>query len=659
MKKYIPYLLYFISILYLESLFKILSVKQIDILNSISLLLFIVYITILMTTINRLSKEKTNKLIFIITLFALGTYFSAQLCIKDMFGSYFTFNVLGASSQVVEYQKEILDLLYNNIIGIILLYVPFAFSIIFQKKYTINQMIPTDDRTLKQIVRENKIKNNIVKNKSKQLYTSSILIILSLGLYNVSLLVGKNKNLSSYNLIYKVNENNIAVQKIGVINAFIVDVSKIILDFKEEFNLSPNIFDENKPSQSEKIYEYNIEDIDFLSINETKDLEDLSYYFSVDTPTYKNEYTSMFKDKNLIFIMAETFNMIAVDKKRTPTLYKLVNEGFNFTNFYSPTIYSTIGGEFQLLTGLYPATDFLSIFKSGKNTFTYGLANVFKDNSYDTFAYHNNTYTFQSRDKYLASLGFTNFKACKNGLELLMDCEWLASDVSLIETTFDEYISSEKFMTFYATVSGHGDYFKGHTYGDKYIDLVEGNYSTGIKYYLAAQIELDKALELLISKLEKENILEDTVIVLAGDHHPYYLSIDEINEASSYTKDSVVEIDHSNLIIYNSQMTPTQIGKVGSQIDIIPTVYNLFGITYDSRLFAGKDILSTTPGLAIFGDRSWTSDYGTYFSSTDKFILKENQIISDTYVDNMNELVASRINLSNQILKTNYYKYID
>ena len=126
-------------------------------------------------------------------------------------------------------------------------------------------------------------------------------------------------------------------------------------------------------------------------------------------------------------------------------------------------------------------------------------------------------------------------------------------------------------------------------------------YSTEMKAYLATQIELDKALELLIQKLEEKGILDDTVIALVGDHYPYTLDIDDINTVSNYKKDEIVEVNKSNFIIWNNQMEePIYIDKIGSQIDVLPTLLNLFGITYDSRLIIGQDILSNKEGIAIF-----------------------------------------------------------
>ena len=179
-----------------------------------------------------------------------------------------------------------------------------------------------------------------------------------------------------------------------------------------------------------------------------------------------------------------------------------------------------------------------------------------------------------------------------------------------------------------------------------------------MKAYLATQIELDRALEALIAGLEEEGILEDTVIALVGDHYPYTLTIDEINELSDYERDEVVEVNRSNFILWNSEMETVEVDKVGSEIDVLPTLLNLFGIEYDSRLIVGKDILSDTPGLAIFSNRSWVSDYGTYNSG--KFTLKDGVTLENEneYIKEMNTLVSNYFTLSSNIIKYNMYKYL-
>ena len=161
--------------------------------------------------------------------------------------------------------------------------------------------------------------------------------------------------------------------------------------------------------------------------------------------------------------------------------------------------------------------------------------------------------------------------------------------------------------------------------------------------------------------LKETGELEDTVIALVGDHYPYSLEIEQINEVSDYQKDDTIEVNHSNFIIWNSEMKkPIKVKKVGSQIDVLPTLLNLFGVEYDSRLMIGKDILSDSEGIAIFSDHSWVTDYGTYNYRTGTFTLKEGKELEnqEEYINNMNAYVNNAFSVSKMIIDTNYYTYI-
>jgi phosphoglycerol transferase MdoB-like AlkP superfamily enzyme len=221
------------------------------------------------------------------------------------------------------------------------------------------------------------------------------------------------------------------------------------------------------------------------------------------------------------------------------------------------------------------------------------------------------------------------------------------------------------FVTFYVSVSGHSPYNSGDNIAKEHLDTVADlDYSSIVKYYLASQVELDKMLEELINDLEAAGELDNTVIALVGDHYPYTLSIDEVNEAASYKKDSIVEVNHSNFILWNSGMEESiVIDKVGSQIDVLPTLLNLFGVEYDSRTIVGKDILSDYEGLAIFSNNSWVSDYGTYQASQRKFYPKEGMELEgetqEEYVRRMNSRVQNSFSISKMIIDNDYYEYLE
>ena len=634
----------FIIFTYLELVFRLFTSNEIFSMNLLYSSLYNLFLACFISFIVGFGNNKTNKILFFILVGVMCFIYALQLCVFKMFGFYFDLSLLGATDQVLTFYSEGIKVILQNIFGVLLLFLPFILLLIFNRYFAIRKV---------------NWKFNLIK------LGSAIAVFV---IFILCLNINKDSINSAYELYYNVSNNELNIKKLGVLNAFRLDLQRNIFGFEEKISIIDNddYEDDDKDDEEvEVVYEYNNLDIDFDSLiasESNSTIKQMHEYFKNESGTLQNEYTKYFEGKNLILFMAESFNEIAVREDITPTLYKLVNSGFKFNNFYTPTISSTIGGEFQELTGLVAASGFLSPWKSGENYYPFGIATAFQNLGYNTYAYHNHTYTFQSRHKYLAALGFDNYLGCRNGLEDRINCnQWPESDVEMIDTTFDDYINSEEpFMVYYVTVSGHGDYgFNYSAMARKHKDDVANlNYSEKPLAYLAAQIELNDALELLIARLDAAGKLEDTVIALVGDHYPYYLSIDEVNEISSYEKDSVVEVNRSNFILWNSEMETIEIDKVGSQIDVLPTIYNLFGVQYDSRLIIGNDILSTEEGLAIFGNSSWVSDKGTYYARTGEFVAKDGIDVGEDYIKYMNRVVSNKITMSRYIMQNDYYRKV-
>ena len=623
----ILFFIYYFYLLFLEIVFRIVGIGSVSF-NIIYTFIYLIPVSFILVFLNRVF-YKYGSVVNKIILFLVSIYFSLEIVFKKIFNVYFSIRSAGLAGNVGSFIGETFKYIFNNFLYIVLMFIPFILVCVFGKYIKFNRI------------------------SKKSFFVFLILIYNGFTIYGIS----TNYNSDIKSLYFNVDNDNLYKEYVGVIPT-------LCLDFKRSiFGIDESVLSVSKEEVKEVKYNKNIIDIDFDSLieNENDDmLVSMHNYFKEETGTYKNKYTEYFKDKNLILFMAESFNSIAVREDVTPTLYKLVNSGFVFNNYYSPVILSTIGGEYQELTGLYPSLDILSrVWRNGKNSYNWGIGNRFKDLGYSVYAYHDNQYNFQNRNNYLNALGFSNYTGCGNGLEKKINCKvWPQSDVEMIDATFDDYINEDKFLVYYATVSGHMDYNWGNYIANKNRDLVSGlNYSLESSAYLATQIELDKALESLIDKLSKSGKLDDTVIALVGDHYPYALDISNINELSSYERDSTFLINKSNFILWNNKMKSVNVDKVGSQIDVIPTIYNLFGVKYDSRLFAGKDILSNTEGLAIFNNQSWVTDKGSYNSVTKEFISTGVDVSQD-YIDNINNIVKNKVSMSKNLMKYNYYDYV-
>ena len=629
-------------IIYLEILTKIFVTKSFS--GILLTLLFSIPIILILYLITNIFKRKGNMVLTYIISVVFVIYYCFQFFFHRLFSNIFSFNTLGLASNALDFTNIIFDVVIKNIWVVILYLIPIILLIIF------HHHINFERASLKKIL---------------ICFIATILIwIISLLCLNIN----KNDTYSAYNLYYNINSESKTVETFGLFTYTRLDVKRVLFGFEEKLTMNeepdiPNIPEEEEPEEVVPTYNEIEIDFDTLIANETNStIKSMLEYFKNSEPTNKNEYTGMFEGKNLIFILAEGFNMIAVDPELTPTLYKLSHEGFVFNNFYSPVFLSTTGGEFQATTGLIPTQSILSDWKKSEPTISYALGNAFSNLGYTANGYHNWTYTYYSRQKTMKTLGFTSYMGCGNGMEDLINCSWLPSDVDMINQTLPLYQDNTPFVTYYVTVSGHAPYAynsTGNSIALKNIQYVKDlPYSNNVKAYLATQIELDRALEALIDGLEEQGILEDTVIALVGDHYPYTLTIDEVNELSDYERDEIVEVNRSNFILWNSEIETVEVDKVGSQIDVLPTLLNLFGVEYDSRLIVGKDILSDAPGLAIFSNRSWVSDYGTYKNG--KFTLKEGVTLENTteYVTSMNNLVSNRFTLSANIIKYNMYEYL-
>ena len=631
MKKIIKNNLINIGLLtYYELLFALLMFDTYSKDTIISSFIYILFSSFIITVLTNLFSEKLNRIFNYIIYFIISVWFAGQFTVKSFLDSFFSFSMFGIADQVTSFIDEVFKAIFYNLYGIILFFLPFILFILFKKKFYFN----------------------ILKEEKKYLLVYIILIPLCFCSYRLYLNTNKKEKLGIYDLYYNVNNPNLAIQKLGVLSSAYIDIKRSIFGFEEKIVSVKENTEEEIEEPEEIIYEDN--KLDLVLDDNTPDV--IRGYIEGTTPSKKNEYTSYFEGKNLVFVVAESYSEIAVSPELTPTLYKLTHSGFVFNNFYVPYYLSTIGGEFQSLTGLFPDSSILSTWRSGTTTFPYGLATSFKNKGYNTFAYHNNSGYFQDRNKYLKSIGFDNFKACYMGLDI--DCDvWPQSDLEMIEKTYTDYIDSDKpFLAYYMTVSGHFEYtFNANMMAIKNKDLVKDlPYSEKPRAYIACNIELDKALELLINKLEENGKLNDTVIVLLADHYPYALSLDEVNEISSYERDSLFEINHNSLILWNNRIGTRKVEKYGMPIDVIPTIYNLFGIDYDSRLFAGTDLFSDKEGLVILGNRSWITSKGK-FNSTDNSFTGE---APDEYIENINNIVQNKAAFSKSIFTTNGYKYI-
>lgn len=437
-------------------------------------------------------------------------------------------------------------------------------------------------------------------------------------------------------------------------------------------------------------------DIDFAALAEEESnetIQSIHQYMASVIPSEKNEYTGMFEGKNLILLTAEAFSAYAVDEELTPTLYKLTHGGFVFNNFYQPDwTLSTIGGEFSVTTGVIPnwIGSSSSPVVSAERSMPITLPRLMAPLGYSTPAWHDHTFDYYPRDKYLPNFGY-DYKGIGSGLEMAESVAnkwWPESDLEMMEETVGSYIDAyvkdgTPFHAYYMTVSGHGLYsWSGNDMSAKHRQAVEAKYpdlSEASQAYIACNMELDLALGYLVDKLEEAGIADDTLIVMAADHYPYLL-VDEKNGADYYNELRGFEDQEGDTSRYKSTLLmwsgcieePIEVDTPCSSVDIVPTLCNLFGLEYDSRLYSGRDIFaenyqadqySNCMPLVVFANNmsrgnSWITAAGAYEANTKTFTPTEGIEVDEDYVKRVHRLVAAKVNYSKLIIQEDYYAHV-
>ncbi len=413
------------------------------------------------------------------------------------------------------------------------------------------------------------------------------------------------------------------------------------------------------PTPTPVIYHAQYDFGELAQTEENETIRNLHMYFGAQEASAYNAYTGMFEGYNLIMLTAEGFSPWAVDKDLTPTLYKMTHSGFVFENFYTPLWYtSTSDGEYVACTGVLPDGS-NSMSRSAENDMRLAFGNQFAKEGYKTLAYHNHTYTYYNRHLSHPNLGYT-YKGIGNGLKLPTDC-WPRSDYEMMQATVPEYIGQEPFHVYYMTVSGHMSYtFVDNSMSNRNRSVVKDMpYSENAKAYLACNYELEKALTYLLEELEKAGIAERTVIALSADHYPYGLDKMYIDELEGHEVEENFELYKNHFILWCAGMEETvTVTKYCSSLDIAPTIANLFGLSYDSRLYMGADILSDKEGFVIFDNKSFLTDRMAYDAKTRKAISFTGEEISKAYLDGKILEVKQKFAASKGTLVNDYYSYL-
>ena len=411
--------------------------------------------------------------------------------------------------------------------------------------------------------------------------------------------------------------------------------------------------------------EYNVLDLDFEALEGSTNneaLQALDRYFASEEATEKNEYTGLLEGYNLITICAESFSSRLIDPERTPTLYYLSTNGLIFENYYGTYGSNTTNGEYTFCMGNYPdmsrSKAAASFFASQENYLPFCLGNEFLEQGYQTWAYHNYSGEYYSRRDTHPNMGYT-FQSAGDGLDI--EINWPSSDLEMMEASMDDYLSSDQpFHAYYMTFSGHYQYDWNNPMSLKNKAMAENlPYSEAVQAYIACNNELEKALSYLLDRLEEAGVADKTVIILTNDHYPYGLTIDQFSELAGEEIDETFEKYRNSFICYIPGMEPTTIDTYCSTVDVLPTILNLFGLPYDSRLLAGRDILSPQAyDMAVLSDQSFvTENYGFDAATGEVVVFTEGYEVDETDLLQRQTIIQNQFQASLDVLNQDYYAH--
>lgn len=605
---------------------------------------------LLMNVFTTMLNKKINRICSIVIMSGTAIYFITETLVKRTFQVYMTLPAIlqGADGVAGNYTSEMVNTILGGLVVIIAFFLPIVLYYLLGKK-----LIPAHQYKWPVAV---------------------LNVILSLAVFVVGVLFS---SFGPSKLAYKNQyEFNNATETFGLLTSTRLSMTRTTSSLTSVTGVNEN---NEWEGEDYSIYKKNEMDIDFASL-EKKDNEqeqEIDSYMESAQSTSKNKFTGIFQGKNLIMICAEAFHGAVVSEELTPTLYRMIHNGFYFSDFYQPTWGgSTSTGEFSFLLGLVPTYGIETMLKvqTSNNYFTMG--NQLQRLGYLTGSYHNGDYDYYDRNLTHENLGYNYFLAIGNGLEKITNDN--TSDLEMFDKTLDTYLDQEPFCMYYMSLDGHSEYTLESTRASnnyEYVTSIIGtDHSDTVLAYYCYQYNFELALENLVQRLEEAGIMDDTVICICPDHYPYGLAEGAYNNEKDYFAELIGQEDTSKLtqdknsmVIWSTcleeggDLAPYQceISSPTYSLDILPTLSNLFGLEYDSRMMVGRDVFSDAAAMVVWTDYSWVSSKGFYDASTGEFYPNEGEEEpNQSYIDTMCSLAQNKVNLSKQIVDTDYYKHV-
>ena len=428
-----------------------------------------------------------------------------------------------------------------------------------------------------------------------------------------------------------------------------------------------------------------------------KALKDTEDYYSENKKIIKsNDYTGIFDGKNVIAIHAESLQTFVIGLKIngveiTPNLNKLVGKSLYFNNFYAQVGVGTSSDtEFTYATGLLPSNNG-TVFVNYYNNKYITMQNLLKNKGYYVFSMHGNEGDFWNRDTMHLHMGYDKFYS-KSSFVIDEEYGLGLSDGSFFRQVVPmiKEITMEVDKPFYGTLitlTNHTPWKDVNLFSD--LDVSMTTYIDGVEVkrdylennemgrYLKSVHYMDEAIGNFLNDMDKEGLLDDTVIVIYGDHDAR-IGKDKFNYMYNYdpvlnrvrTEDDPGYREFNNydyelskkipLIIYSEDLKENKVVDTPmGMIDVMATLGNMLGVY--NKYSLGQDIMSINKedGIVVLKDGSFITDKIYYNAKNSEAYTIKSGILPDDYISKRSEYADKIIEVSNNIIMYDLIKEME
>ena len=418
-------------------------------------------------------------------------------------------------------------------------------------------------------------------------------------------------------------------------------------------------------------------------------------YFTDTEEHQDNKYTNIFEGKNVIVIHGESLQTNLMDlsfngQEVTPNLNKLASEGMFFSNFYSPVSVGTSSdAELMFNTSLLPTKNGTAFVSYSNRTYN-ATPKLLAEKGYYTFSMHGNNADFWNRRSMHKSLGYDRFYSKEDydvteentvGLGI-NDYAFFDQSVEKLTKIAEKY---DKWYGMMMMLSNHTPFSEVDKYGDFPVDIKETvtnedgtteevsyPYMEGTKLgnYFKSAHYADGAIGELVKRLDEEGLLDNTVLIIYGDHDAR-LPRSDYNRLYNYDKETDSILDENDpdykeydsyqyelgrkvpLIIWTKDMKKTDLNKeytnVMSMYDVEPTLGNMFG--YSNKYALGHDIFDIKDqNIVVFPNGNWLTNKVYYNSQKGEYLSLTEEPVTEEEIKKNNKYASELLDVSNDII---------